>query len=107
MLAQGRSGAVGIGTAHGRVHPHADQPFHCALAHLLDDLGVEKPSERIIKQYYNIIDRRLNNLLPTIFTSNFSIEKIGNNLGDRIASRLEMAIEIKFPKKDLRKELIL
>lgn len=71
----------------------------------IDDLGVERVSDRIIKQYYNIIDRRMNNLLPTVFSSNISLEKISSTLGDRIASRLEVAVEIKFPKKDLRKAM--
>lgn len=70
----------------------------------IDDLGVERPeNERVIKQYYRIIDHRMNNLMTTVFTSNIAIEQIKNKLGDRIASRLEMAQEIKFPKKDLRK----
>lgn len=69
----------------------------------IDDLGVERLNERILKQYYNIIDRRLNNLMPTVFTSNIAIKDIAKNLGDRIASRLQMATEIIFPKKDYRK----
>lgn len=72
----------------------------------IDDLGVERISDRLIKQYYSLIDTRMGNLLPTIFTSNTAMENIKNTLGDRIASRLEMAIEIRFPKKDLRKELV-
>lgn len=69
----------------------------------LDDLGVERVNDRILKQYYSIIDRRLNNLLPTVFTSNILRKDIGKNLGDRIASRLQMATEIIFPHKDFRK----
>ena len=70
----------------------------------IDDLAVERSSERIIRQYYKIIDYRINNMLPMIFTSNLEMEKIGHVLGDRIASRLEFALEIKFPKRDLRKQ---
>lgn len=71
----------------------------------IDDLGTERVSDRIIKQYYHIIDRRMDNLKVTVFSSNISLDKIAENLGDRIASRLEMAIEVKFPKRDLRKEI--
>ena len=81
------------------------EKYHSVPFLFIDDLGVERVSERIIKQYYSIIDRRLNNLMPTIFTSNIPLDKINSNLGDRIASRLEMCEEIKFPKRDLRKEM--
>lgn len=81
------------------------EKYHEVPFLFIDDLGVERVNDRIIKQYYSIIDRRLNNLLPTIFTSNSSRERIKENLGDRIASRLQMAIEIIFPEKDYRKEV--
>lgn len=70
-----------------------------------DDLGVERTNDRVLKQYYSIIDRRLNNLLPTVFTSNYSRENIGKNVGDRIGSRLQMTTETIFPNKDYRKEM--
>lgn len=71
----------------------------------LDDLGVEKVNERVIKQYYSLIDYRSGNELLSVFTSNLPLDRIHENLGDRIASRLKMAKELKFPNKDLRKEL--
>jgi DNA replication protein DnaC len=78
----------------------------CEVPYLfIDDLGVEKQTERVIKQYYKIIDRRLNDYKTTVFTSNISKTKIEKNLGDRIASRLELCNEIKFPDRDLRKEI--
>lgn len=70
----------------------------------IDDLGVERDAARTIKQYYAIIDARMNNYRCTVFTSNLSLETIGINLGDRIASRLNFFTEIKFPSRDLRKE---
>lgn len=79
---------------------------YCEVPYLFwDDLGTERSNDRIIKQYYKIIDRRLSDLKPTVFTSNVSLEKFGGWLGDRIASRLEYCQEIKFPMRDLRKEL--
>lgn len=71
----------------------------------LDDLGVERPTERAIKQYYAIIDHRFNNSLPTVCTSNLPADKIQDSLGDRTASRLGGYFEIRFPNIDLRKEL--
>lgn len=80
------------------------EKYHDVPFLFIDDIGVERVNERIIKQYYSIIDRRLSNLLPTVFTSNLSVEQIGNTLGDRIASRLAMTTEVSFPKMDLRKD---
>jgi DNA replication protein DnaC len=79
------------------------EKYHEVPFLFIDDLGVERVNDRVIKQYYSIIDHRLNNLLPTVFTSNILRKDIDKNLGDRIASRLQMAAEIIFPKKDYRK----
>lgn len=70
----------------------------------IDDIGTERVNERILRQYYSIIDHRINDLKTTIFTSNIPIEEIEKNLGERIASRLFLVTEIKFPKIDLRKK---
>jgi DNA replication protein DnaC len=70
---------------------------------VIDDLGVERSNDRIIKQYYSIIDSRYGNKRPTIFTSNLTMPEIKDHFGERIESRMFGAIEIKFPNKDLRK----
>lgn len=74
-----------------------------------DDLGTERTSDRILKQYYSIIESRCSNQLSTVFTSNLSMDDLHNpaksNLGDRIASRLEMTYEFKFPDEDIRKKV--
>jgi DNA replication protein DnaC len=80
------------------------EKYHTVPILFLDDLGVERLNERIIKQYYSIIDRRLNNFLPTVFSSNILRKDIAKNLGERIASRLHLADEMIFPDKDYRKE---
>lgn len=72
----------------------------------LDDLGTERPTERILKQYLNIIDSRVSNCMPTVYTSNLAIQEVAKTLGDRIASRLQSAYEIIFPKKDYRKQQV-
>lgn len=69
----------------------------------IDDLGVERPSDRMIRQYYSIIDRRVGEGLLTIITSNVSRENLP--LGDRTISRLEHFYAIEFPKKDIRKTI--
>lgn len=69
----------------------------------IDDLGVERPSDRIIRQYYSIIDKRTGNGLTTVITSNVKIEDLP--LGSRTISRLGHFYEIQFPKKDIRNDL--
>lgn len=69
----------------------------------VDDLGTERLNDRIVRQYYNFIDHRMNNLMPTVFTSNIPMDNLEDKLGERIASRIFLATEIKFPKRDLRK----
>lgn len=73
-------------------------------AHALvwDDLGTERNNERVQRQYYSIIDFRLNNDLPTIFSTNFDEKQVGEYLGERIASRLKACEWIIFPKRDIR-----
>lgn len=73
----------------------------------IDDLGVERLSDRIQRQYFMIIDARTENYRPTIITSNLEKRNIHEVFGSRIASRLEMAYEIKFPNRDFRKQIAL
>lgn len=69
----------------------------------LDDLGVERPSPRMLRQLYAIIDKRVGQQLTTVITSNAARGEL--DLGDRIISRLEHFYSIEFPKKDIRKTL--
>jgi DNA replication protein DnaC len=71
----------------------------------IDDLGSEGDSDRVRRQYYTIIDERVGNELPTIYTSNLSVEMIAKSLGERIASRLQVSYQIKFPSIDHRKTI--
>ena len=52
---------------------------------VLDDLGVEKPTEWALQTLYIILDRRYREDLRTIITSNLGIEEMPD---DRIASRI-------------------
>lgn len=69
----------------------------------IDDLGVERPSDRMIRQCYSIMDRRVGEGLLTVITSNVPREDLP--LGDRTISRLGHFYAIEFPKKDIRKNL--
>ena len=76
-----------------------------AEAHVLfiDDLGVERDSERMARQWYFILDNRIGNHRPTIISSNLRKHEASSD--PRIISRLEHALELKFPDKDLRKNI--
>ncbi len=54
----------------------------------LDDIGAEKMTEWVQEQFYRIVNRRYEEALPTIFTSNLPIRELGERLGDRTASRI-------------------
>jgi DNA replication protein DnaC len=55
---------------------------------VLDDLGSEKATEFSIAALYLVIDRRDREDLPTIITTNLTLEEIEERLSARIASRL-------------------
>ena len=70
---------------------------------VLDDLGVEKTSDWALQTLYIIINNRYSKCLQTVITSNFTIEEIGEKLGDRIASRIAGMCKImKLTGKDRR-----
>ncbi len=72
---------------------------------ILDDLGSEKQSDFSLDRLYVIIDYRYSEMMPTIITSNFSLDEMKEKIHDRIASRLaEMCENIEFPETDLRIE---
>ena len=61
---------------------------------ILDDIGVEKASEFVRETLYLLINQRYNDMLPTIFTSNCSLDELSNRLEDRIPSRIKGMCEI-------------
>ena len=63
---------------------------------ILDDLGAEKPSDWVKEQLYVIINRRYENMLPTIITTNCTMNELKDRIGERTASRI---IEMTTPYK--------
>lgn len=55
---------------------------------LVDDLGLAKTSEWVEETTYRLLNGRYEQMRPSIFTSNFAVDQLRDNLGDRIASRL-------------------
>ncbi len=68
----------------------------------IDDFGRETNSERIKRQYFEIINIRYTNQLPTIISTNLTIEDIGRNMNEAIASRFQEWQIIEFGGTDLR-----
>jgi len=61
---------------------------------VLDDFGAERPTEWVMSNLYLIVNRRYENLRPTVFTSNFDLEGLAQHFGDaRVSSRINRMID--------------
>jgi DNA replication protein DnaC len=70
----------------------------------IDDFGREGKSERIFRQYFELLNMRYTNLKPTIISTNLTLDEIGRTMGDAIASRFQEWQIIEFTGPDLRVE---
>ncbi len=72
---------------------------------VIDDIGGEKMTEWVAETFDLIINKRYQNAIPTIFTSNFSLGELQRRVGDRIPSRIvEMCEIIESGERDRRLE---
>ncbi|TYO97736.1 ATP-binding protein [Desulfallas thermosapovorans] len=55
---------------------------------ILDDLGAHTYTDWTRNKIYNIINHRLNYLLPTVITTNINLEDLEQFLGERTTSRI-------------------
>lgn len=55
---------------------------------ILDDLGVHNYTEWAKNKIYSILNKRLNNEIPTVINSNLSLEEMEEHLGERTTSRI-------------------
>lgn len=55
---------------------------------IIDDIGAEKPSEWVRERLLSFINTRVSNELTTIYTSNLSLDRLREKMGDRIVSRI-------------------
>ena len=70
---------------------------------VIDDLGVEKPSEWVVEQLYRIVDERYRMRQQLVVTTNCSGRELRDRLGDRVVSRLvEMCVPVKMTGGDYR-----
>jgi DNA replication protein DnaC len=61
---------------------------------ILDDLGAEKKSDFVTETLYRIINQRYIHHMPTIFTSNHTLDQLADHIGERSASRIVEMCEI-------------
>lgn len=85
--------------------PTKDLLCECELL-ILDDLGASRNTEWQKEIVLDILDRRYDNMLPTIITTNFNFEEIDSIFGPRVRSRLEASENLIIKKwdRDLRLE---
>lgn len=60
----------------------------------IDDFGTEKGTEWVLETFYTIIDKKYEDMIPTIITSNCTMYELGSKMGDRIASRIAQMCDI-------------
>lgn len=70
---------------------------------IIDDIGAEKPTAWVAETFYKILNVRYELMLPTIFTSNLSLDQLAEKNGDRISSRIaEMCHVVRLAGEDKR-----
>lgn len=70
----------------------------------IDDLGAERPSDWTQERLYELIDERYAERLPTLVTTNVPLSRIGEFVGERVASRLaEMCTVVPLTGEDRRR----
>jgi len=68
----------------------------------IDDFGRETDSARARRQYFELLNIRYANLLPTLISTNLSLEQIATHMNEAIASRFQEYQIIEFGGADLR-----
>lgn len=68
----------------------------------IDDIGTERDTDRVKKQYTRMLDARVGNGLVSVFSSNLDMDGMRLALGDRFESRLKTFKPIAFPNQDIR-----
>ena len=71
---------------------------------VIDDIGVEKPTEWVNEKFYSILNGLMIQKQVTIFTSNCEMENL--LFDDRIVNRImKMALPVPFPDESVRASL--
>jgi DNA replication protein DnaC len=69
---------------------------------VMDDLGSGSLSDHERRSTLEVLDQRANALLPTVVTSNWTIERIGDLMDERIRSRLSAFTALELQGRDRR-----
>ncbi|MFF4362932.1 ATP-binding protein [Streptomyces sp. NPDC001351] len=73
---------------------------------IIDDLGAAKNSEWTEEITMRLVNRRYNEMLPTLITTNLGMADLRQHIGDRVASRLtEMSDKVILDGPDRRRAL--
>ncbi len=70
---------------------------------MIDDIGRETRWDRLKRQYFEILNYRYCQQLPTILTSNLSLDQLSEIVDGAIASRMQEWQNINFTGGDMRK----
>uniref|UniRef100_A0A6M3JNT3 Putative IstB domain protein ATP-binding protein n=1 Tax=viral metagenome TaxID=1070528 RepID=A0A6M3JNT3_9ZZZZ len=89
-----------VGSDYGELRV-AQRPFDAKLL-VLDDLGSSYLGDMHRSQVIRLLADRWDNALPTLVTTNMSLNQIAGRLDGRVASRLAGGIVLAFPERDLR-----
>ena len=71
----------------------------------IDDFGLERSSERVQRQYFDVLNPRITQNRVTVVSTNCSMRELRDKFGERIYSRLKGFKLVKFPEVDLREGL--
>lgn len=72
---------------YGREEMKAEKYLDCRLL-IIDDLGTEFTNQFTVSTLYNLLNARQNKGLPTIISTNLSLEELAGKYEDRIYSRI-------------------
>ncbi|MCQ2427484.1 MAG: ATP-binding protein [Clostridia bacterium] len=64
-----------------------DRYYNCELL-IIDDLGAEISNQFTVSTLYDLLNRRINNALPTVISTNLNYKELSARYTDRIASRI-------------------
>jgi DNA replication protein DnaC len=56
---------------------------------IIDDLGAKSPNDYAVDTLYRILNYRYEWMMPTLITSNLTLDTINQVFGDRISSRID------------------
>lgn len=85
--------------------PDPLKPLLNARLLVLDDLGREKPTEWVLDRLYVLIDHRYTHLLPTVATTNFSLDELAQaGYGAMVSRLIEGADVVQMTAADRRRE---